>query len=276
MENKSFDMKISLYDLFAIFLNKLWIILLTTLIVGAGAYAYSYYTYQPTYTSISKIYILRQNDSYDETAQGYAQNLNAALNTVNDCKLIVKTETTMQSVIEATGIDRSATDLMENVYLTSAENSRIVLITAKASTPEEAKLISDTVAVKGVERIKTVMGFDQANIMEEGGLPTEPSNALFPPKMILLTIMSTFIAYAFFIIKFLTNDKISEPEELTNYLGLTVLGVLPKEDLVSDKKKHRGYKTYYKYTRYSSASSSGDDANKKHETNSKKKRGEIS
>lgn len=251
MEKQNYEVKISLYDLFAIFISKLWIILLTFVIVGGATYAFSYYTYKPMYDSVSKIYILRQNESYDATAQGYAQNLNAALNTVNDCKLIIKTETTMNRVIEATGIKQSSIELMENVFLTSKEDSRIITITTKASTPEEAKLISDTIAIKGVERIKEVMGFDQANIMEEGGLPASPANALYPPKMVLITLLSGFLVYVLFVIKFLTNDKISEPEEITSYLGLTVLGVLPNEDIASGNKKYKGYKAYSKYKKYS-------------------------
>ena len=70
MEKQNFDVKLSLYDMFTIFLSRIWIILLTFIVVGSCAYTYSYYTYKPTYTSISKIYILRQKDSYDDTAQG--------------------------------------------------------------------------------------------------------------------------------------------------------------------------------------------------------------
>ena len=262
MDKKNFEVKFSLFDLFSIFINKLWIILLTLIIVGSGAYAYSRYTYTPIYKSVARIYILRQNEAYDDTAQGYAQNLNAALTTVNDCKLIVKTETTMQRVVEATGLKMSASSLMGRVSLSSSDDSRIVLITAKASDPETAKLIADTVSVKGVERIKEVMGFDQANIMEEGNVPTSPSNAVFPTKMILISIASAFLVYCFYLIKFLTNDTISEPEEVTNYLGLTVLGVLPNEDIAFGNKKYKGYKAYSKYKKYAKTYQYNDQDNK--------------
>ena len=260
MEKQNFEVKFSLYDLFGIFISKLWIILLTLIVVGTGTYVYSKATYKPVYKSVSRIYILRQNDSYDDTAQGYAQNLNAALTTVNDCKLIVKTQTTMQKVVEATGVKYSSSQLLSNVSLTSTDDSRIIVITAKAYDADTAKLIADTVAEKGVERIKEVMGFDQANIMEEGNIPSSPSNTVYPTKMLILTLASAFLVYAFFIIRFLTNDNISEPEEITDYLGVTVLGILPNEDIASGQNKYRSYRAYYKYKKYSKAyKKHGDD-----------------
>ncbi|MBQ2862782.1 MAG: hypothetical protein IJE84_01255, partial [Clostridia bacterium] len=86
------------------------------------------------------------------------------------------------------------------------------------------------------------------------------SNNVYPTKMLILTLASAFLVYAFFIIRFLTNDKISEPEEITDYLGLTVLGILPNEDIASGQNKYRSYKAYYKYKKYSKAyKKHGDD-----------------
>ncbi len=287
MEKQNFEVKITLADLVRIFVWRLWVIILVAAVVGGCAFAYFSYTYEPIYKSISRIYILRQNADYNDTAQGYAQSLNAALTTVNDCKMIVKTETTMQKVIDSTGLDYSSSRLLSKVSLSSSDDSRIVLITATASDPATAKLIADTVAVKGVERIKEVMGFDQASIMEEGRLPSSPANSRFSAKIPLITVIAAFLVYVFYLIKFLSNDKISEPEEITDYLGLTVLGVLPNEDEASGKKKYKGYGSYYKYKKYGKSHQYGtpadtnvnttdtqnaSDASKK---KSKKEKGEI-
>lgn len=246
-KNRNFEVKVSLADLLRILIEKLWIMALAALVAGGSMYLYSSYTYKPSYTSTSKIYILRKENN--ETAQGYAQSLTAALNIVNDCKLIIKTETTMQMVIDDTGLDMKASSLLSRVSLSSSEDSRIVLITAKASDPETAKLIADKVAEKGIERIYQVMTYDQASLMENGRVPSSPSNSVYSSKITIVAFAAALLVYLFYIIKMICNDKISEPEQINDYLGLSVLGMIPNEDDMASKKKYRGH-GYYKYKKY--------------------------
>ena len=245
--NHSFEVKVSLADLLRILIERLWLILLAALVVGGSMYLYSSYKYRPSYSSTSRIYVLRPDNN--ETPQSYAQSLAAALTTVNDCKLIVKTDTTMQRVIDETGLDMKSSSLLSRVSLSSSDESRIILITAKASDPETAKLIADTVAIKGVERIEQVMGYPQASIMEYGRVPSSPSNSVFSSKIVILSFIAGMLVYLIFLIKFLSNDKISNPEQVHDFLGLSVLGMIPNEDDLSDKKKYKGY-AYYKYKKY--------------------------
>ena len=249
MEKQNYEIKITIADILRIFIWRLWLIVIAGIVASGAALAYFTYTYQPVYKSVSRIYILRQNTE-NETIQGYAQNLTAALTIVNDCKNIIKTDTTMKMVKESTGLEISTSTLLSNISLSSSDDSRIVQISAKASNAKDAKAIADAVAREGVIRIKDVMGYDQARIMEEGNLPSSPANSRFTVKIFLIGIFAGFIVYLFYIIRFLSNDKISEPEEITDYLGLTVLGVIPNEDIISGKKKYKGYGSYYKYKKY--------------------------
>ncbi len=249
MEKNNYEIKITIADLLKIFVWRLWIIAIAAILAGGAVFAYSTYTYAPIYKSVSQIYILRQNTD-NETIQNYAQNLNAALTIVNDCKKIIKTDTTMKMVQEATDLNMSSSQLLASVSLSSTDDSRVVLITAKHKDKETAKKIADAVAAQGVQRITDVMGYDQASIMEEGNLPSSPANSKYSANIILFGGLAGALVYAFYLIRFLSNDKIREPEEVTDYLGLTVLGVIPNENEVSGKKKYNGYGSYYKYKKY--------------------------
>lgn len=249
MEKQNYEIKITIADILRIFIWRLWLIVIAGIVASGAALAYFTYTYQPVYKSVSRIYILRQNTE-NETISGYAQNLNAALTIVNDCKSIIKSDTTMKKVKESTGLEYSTSSLLSSISLSSTDDSRIVQIIAKSSNPIDAKLIADAVAKEGVIRIKEVMGYDQARIMEESTLPSSPANSRYSAKILLVGFMAGLLVYAFYLIRFLSNDKISEPEEITDYLGLTVLGVIPNEDIISGKKKYKGYGSYYKYKKY--------------------------
>ena len=248
MDKQNYEIKITIADLLRIFIWRLWLIVIAGIIASGAAFAYFSYTYRPIYKSVSKIYILKKDE--DASPQGAAQNFSAALTIVNDCKNIIKSETTMKQVKETTGLNMSTSQLMSSVSLSSSDESRIIQIIAKASTPEDAQTIADAVAAQGILRIKEVVGDEQANPMEQGNLPSSPANSRYSAKILLIGIIAGVLVYAFYLITFLSNDKISEPEEITDYLGLTVLGVIPNEDVISGKKKYKGYGSYYKYKKY--------------------------
>ena len=250
MQNQNYEVRISIFDLLKIFISKLWLIMLAALVAGGAMYAYSSYTYEPVYKSVSKIYVLRQNADENQSSSGFVQDLNAALTTVNDCKLIVKENTTVSRVIESIGLDCSPDELINNLTLSSTDDSRIISITVKSSSPELAKKIADTVADKGVERIYEVMGIQQASIMAYAKEPSSPSNSAFSTKTIIVAAIAAMAAYAVHILLFISNDKLSDPEEVNTYLSLTVLGVIPNEDDFSQKKKYKKYNGYYKSKKY--------------------------
>ncbi len=250
MQKQNYEIRVSIIDLWRIFVSKIWLIALAALIAGAAMYTYSYYTYDPVYKAVSKIYVLRQSTDENQSSSGFVQDLNAALTTVNDCKLIIKSETTMTNVITDLGLDVSNDYLLSCISLSSTDDSRIINITVSSSDAEMAKAIANSTADKGVDRIYEVMGIEQASIMEHATTPTHPSNSVFSVRTVLVMMIAAIIVYVAYLIAYLCDDTFSEPEEVSAYLSLTVLGIIPNDDEMSSKKKYRKYSSYYKSKKY--------------------------
>lgn len=242
MTKNNYEVRITLKDLAHIFITKLWVIILAAVLVGTGIWIYRDVTYKPEYVAEAKFYVLRQDT--EQNSSGYVQNLNAALSTVNDCKLIVKTYSTFDEVISELYLDMSAEELMRHVTLSSSSDSRIVTVRAKASTPDKAKEIADSVTYHGIERINEVMNVEQASVMEYAKDPTSPSNSVFSIKILLAAFIASAVTYAIYVLIFLTNEKLTDPDEVSQFLGLSVLGIIPNED---GDKKHKKYGLKYKY-----------------------------
>ena len=262
MDKQNLEVRISISDIWHIFLGRLWVIILSALVAGGCVYAYSFFTYDPEYTSVSKVYILRQDQEDKQSANGYAQDFNVALTTVNDCKLIIKTNSTLNKVIEALELDWSAERLSQAITLSSSDDSRIVQIAVKTNDPELSKDIADILSAKGVERIKEVMGIEQATVMEYGTLPLSPSNSVLDLKVWLVSFIAALLTFAIYLILFLSNDRIVDPEDVVSHLGLSVLGNIPNEDDMSEKKKYKRYNLYKskKYASYEYKANSDKNA----------------
>lgn len=244
MDKRNFEVRISIADIWHIFLNKLWVILLAVFVAGGAVYSYSLVSYEPEYTSVSKIYILRQDSEGNQSSAGYAEDFNVALTTVNDCKLILKTGSTLNKVIEALELDWSVEHLSQSITLSSSDDSRIVQIAVKTNDADLSKNIADTIADEGVERIKEVMGVEQATVMEYGTAPQKPSNSVLDTKVWLVGLVAGIFTYAIYLILFLSNDRIVDPEDVACHLELSVLGNIPNEDDITTKKKYKRYSPY--------------------------------
>ncbi len=264
MEKQEFEVKITVSDLWHIFVSKFFIILLAALLASGGVFAYSSYTYKPVYESTSRIYILPQFSDNEQSASGYSQMLNAALNTVNDCKNIIQSPSTMQRVVTKLDLDYTTTALSSNTTISTSEDSRIITISSRSSSPDQAQLITNTIASEGIERINEVTGVNQANMMDEGRMPTAPINSAFTVKTLLAGTATAILVYAVYVIIFLSNDRIVNPEDAASYLSLTVLGVIPNDEDANTSRKYGNYgykskkygKTYYEANAQASQSSS--------------------
>ncbi len=274
MEKQEFEIKITILDLWRIFASKFFIILLGALLVGGGTFAYSYYTYEPVYQSNSKIYILPQFSDSEQSAGSFQQTLNAAQNVVNDCKLIIQSEGTKQKVIDELDLNCPTSALTSKITVSISEDSRIITISAKDTNQEHAQKLANTLANCGIERINTITGVNQASLMDYGKLPSSPINSIFSLKIFAFGVATAILIYAVYVIIFLCNDRIVNPEDASNYLSLTVLGIIPNEDEIQSNKKYKGYGNY-KYKKYGKYSKTYEYKNKEYKAEQAENKKEV-
>lgn len=239
-------------DLFSVFISNLWIMCLIAVLVGASVFAYNYFTYEPMYESTGSIYILRQ-DSDNDSGSDYNSDFNLALNVVNDCKTLLTSRSVLEQVVADNALSYTYDDMLQIVSVNSSTDTRLIDIKALTSSPEESRLIVESVRKIGKEQIQSIMGFDQVNIVGEATLPEVPSNSKFEITLSLLAAIAAFIVtYIIFALFFIFDDKISDPELIEKTLGLTVLAIIPNINQDKNSKTSSVYigKTATKRQRY--------------------------
>lgn len=213
-------------DLFSLFINNLWIMLLVAVIVGGSIFTYSYVTYEPLYKSTGSIYILRQNGDEDKNSD-YNSDFSLALSVVSDCTKLLTSRTVLNEVIEDNNLSYSYSELSSMISINNPSNTRYLEISVMSKDPQEAKAIVDSVCVIGKDQIVSIMGFNQVNIVDEGTLPTMPSNARFSYTIIIGALAAFLLTYIIIVLVFVFDDRIADPEMLEKQLSLSVLAVIP-------------------------------------------------
>lgn len=223
--NNNNESSIKFSDLVYLFVSKLWIMILVAVIVGGSIFTYKYVTYEPMYKSTGSIYILRQGE--DASDSDYNQNFSLALSVVSDCTKLLTSRTVLNQVIEDNALPYEYNKLSSMISITNPSNTRYLEISVLSESPEQSKLIVDSVCEIGKDQIVSIMGFNQVNIVDEGTLPTYPSNSKYSYNFILGAIVAFILTYIIFVLFFIFDDRISDPDALEKYLDVSVFALIP-------------------------------------------------
>ena len=244
----------TLIDLWKIFVRWLWAIVLAAVIVVSCMAAFVSATFRPIYSSVATLYVLRQENSLNESN---IEDFSLALNVVNDCTYLLKSHAVLDEVIEQLSLNIPYEQLSRMITTSNPTNTRILEVRVAASSPEEAKMIVDCVCKVGSQRIEEAMGFKQVNLYEYGTLEKEPSNRGSRTTYLLAGLFAAIFTYLLFVIYSLFDTSLHTDEEIEELLGVSIIGDIPNAD--THKSRHYGYYG-------NKADDKGETAGKKEET----------
>lgn len=241
MQNNN-ESAIRFSDLIFLFTSKLWLLILVAVIVGGSTFAYNYFTYTPLYESTSSIYILRQGA--DSDAPDYNSDFSLALSVVNDCTKLMTSRAVLDEVIEDNSLPYSYEQLNSMISVNNPPSTRYLEVTVKSDSPEQSKIIVDSLCEIGKEQIVSLMGFNQVNIVDEGTLALVPCNSRYSYTSVLFSIVAFLLTYIIIMVIYIFDDKLTDADQVEKVLGLSVLALIP--DMDNDKNGNNTYNRYYK------------------------------
>lgn len=230
---------ITLKDLWDLFLQRIIVIVLAAVVAAGGLFAVDMVAHDPQYSSTATLYILRQGSGGQTSPDQAANELSLALRLVYDCNYLLKSRTVLNTVIEDLELDMSYNQLYSRISTANPTNTRILEITVRGDTPEQAKAIVDRICEIGPGKVEEAMGFSQINLYEYGTLPTAPSNSPSVVKYAVAGAAAAVAAYAVFLLMFILDDRIRTDEDVEKLLGLSVLAEIP--NVGSGSKDRYGY-----------------------------------
>lgn len=237
LENKKDEIEIDLKELALAVLNKWYIILLVALIGATGMYTYTKFAITPMYTSTTKVYIMNKPDSNNLTTNDLA----FATYLARDYQELIVSQPVLKDVITKLNLNMTTKSLESAISVALIEDTRIIQIDVKNSSPYLAKEIADTLRDAVNEKTKDVMGGIEAiNAIDEATLPAAPTSPNIYKNTAIGFIGGAGIVMLIVIILFILDDTIKTPEDVEKHLGISVLATIPLErDPKKSKKRKR-------------------------------------
>lgn len=241
--NDNEEIEIDLFELFMELKRKIWVILGVAVLCAGAAGAFSAFVLTPQYTSTAMVYILSK-----ETTLTSLADLQIGSQLTKDYKIIVTSRPVLEDVIEGLELNTTYKVLKKKITIDNPEDTRILSISVMDPDPQMAKAIADKVAATASDYVGDIMEMVPPKLIEDGEVPllkTSPSNT---KNALIGGFLGVLLVCGFVTARVVLNDTVRTEEDVTRYLGLTVLASVParkgetpedKEAMVSSKSSPR-------------------------------------
>ncbi len=210
-------------------------LLLVSAIFGAGFYVYSRFFIQK---------------KYEASATLIVNNLNKNKNTVNSTEItaaqaladvysiIIKSDSVMVPVIQNLNLGVSSDQLKKNIDVSTVNSTQVIEIKMRHKDANYAKkVIAEIVKVAppiiqkrvAAGSVKTISA---ANVTH-GGAPVSPNNTR---NGLIGAAIGFVLMLAIVLLKEFSNNTFKTEEDITNVLGIPILGMIPSVDTKSFNK----------------------------------------
>ena len=229
---QSDTMEIDLVELMYRLLEKAKYIILAALLGAIISGAYTVFRITPLYTATSKLYVVNSANSVIDLSA-----LNMGTQLASDYKEVFSNWHVHERVLQKLDLPYSYKQLNDMVSVSNSESQRILHIKVTSPSPEEAKLLADTYAQVAQEFIAETMSTQRPNIFQEALRPTAPSSPNKTRNIILGFMLGAILAAGIVVVQFIVDDRIHSEEDITKYLDLPVLGMMPSQRQEAKNKK---------------------------------------
>jgi capsular polysaccharide biosynthesis protein len=232
------EIEIDLLELLGEFRRKIWIILGVIVLFGGVAGAFSKFVLTPQYKSTAMVYILSKETSLAD--------LQIGSQLTKDYKIIVTSRRVLNQVIDDMKLNLTYKELLEKVTIDNPQDTRILSISVEDPAPDMAKLIADKIATVSSDYIGDIMEMVPPKLIEEGEIPIQKSSPSNVKNALIGALLGAVIVCGLITVQVVMNDTIRTEEDVTKYLGLSVLASVPiregekpedKEAMISSKSK---------------------------------------
>lgn len=227
--------ELTLKDIYELFKPKLWIMVLVSVILAAGAFVYSSFMKEDTYTSAAMVYI------YDEQASSpNANELTTAKSMSETYRIIITNNTYLKHVINElpesyANSNISPSALKRMISVGAVDETQILRIsvtsTDKTFAYDVAKTIVDIAPYRLAETIPNAMSI---TIVEYPELAASHNNKNAVRNTVVAFLAGFILMAVAFWVSSMFDVTVRDQQRLEATVDVPVLGVIPVHEVPVD------------------------------------------
>ena len=230
--------EISLNDLLKAMLQKIWLVIVLTVVAGILAYSLSSFVMTPKYTSQTELYVYNPKENGNITTS----DINLSRYLINTDIRILTGNTVVGNVADKLNelkgtfgyeyLNDSGKYTLKSVKdsITASEISDTEIISIKVTTdnPYEAQLINKLLFEALQPEVIRVAKVGAVEALYEPTLPSAPSSPNVLKNTVIGALLGFALAAAIIFILYMFDSAVHDEQDLSNaFDDVTILGVIP-------------------------------------------------
>ena len=226
-------------------LPRAWIIVICSFLSAAIAFSVAAFAITPTYSSSIMLYV--NNTSFSVGDLGFSissSEISAAQSLVKTYTVLLKNRTTLEKVIEATGVTYDWEELYEMIEAAPVNETEIMEVTVTSTDPNESKKIANGIAKILPQRVSEIVEGSSMEVVDSA----IAVNKKVAPNITKFTaigfVIGVLLSVAALVVLALFDNTIHDEEYILNNYGYPILAKIP--DLINTGTKKYSYYNSYK------------------------------
>lgn len=228
---------LSLGELLQVMWRRLWVIVLTSLVISAMAVGYSVFVQTPEYQASTRILIGQEPIGEGAGLGGEVQGLQDVTLTMAEA---VSTRSVVEEAIEQENIPISSGEVLASLNSEQTPDTQFVEVSYTDADPERAQQVLSALGSVFSERVSevspgaapvTATVWDEAVVSQEPVSPDPVRNGAL--ALVLGAILGVGLA---FLVEHL-DDSWKSPEEVERISGVPTFGIIPEFKAANSREK---------------------------------------
>lgn len=202
-------------------------LILVTLAAALVGFTASKFLMTPQYNSSALMIV---NTRQDVNANVTSDQINSATKLVSTYSIIIKSDTVLQQVIDNLGLNLTYAQLNKRVTVEAVDDTQVMKITVQSDSPEWARQVCEQIITVAPDVIKEAVEAGSVKVISNASLAAEPFSPNIKKNTALAAAVGFVLVIGIIVLQVLLDNKINTEEDVTKYLDMTVLGVIPQYD----------------------------------------------
>ena len=202
-------------------------LIFVTLVAALVGFTASKFLMNPKYDSSALMIV---NTRQDVNANVTSDQINSATKLVSTYSIIIKSDTVLQQVIDNLGLNLTYAKLNKRVTVAAVDDTQVMKITVQSDSPEWARQVCEQIITVAPDGIKEAVEAGSVKVISNPSLATEPVSPNIMKNTMLAAAVGFVLVIGIIVLQVLLDNKINTEEDVTKYLDMTVLGVIPQYD----------------------------------------------
>lgn len=234
---------LDLSHIFSVLLKKIWMIVICGIIGGVLGFTYSAFIISPSYSSEILLYVNSSSVSVGGASISISSSeIIAAQSLVNTYSVFLKNRTTLESVIEKSGVNYTWEQLNKMIAAESVNETEVLKVKVTCGDPYDAAKIANTIAKVLPKRVSEVSeGRASMTVIDSAVVNLNKVAPSITKYTTMGGIFGVLISMLVVVIMAVADDTIHDEDYILQNYDYPILAKVP--DLFSTESK--GY-AYYK------------------------------